>query len=95
MSAPLLTPLDSPIFDEDVITEMEDHSDEEVMCMRADAAAIAQLLTTCCSAGYLVCEGHLQKSRETIQRSMSVRCKTCRHECLWPTFDDVYRVVPL
>lgn len=69
-------------------------SDDEVVCNRSDAAAVASLVTRCCGASYLVCDRHLRMARMRIERAAFI-CATCGTPHVFSAFESVYRVVSL
>ncbi|MDQ1206183.1 hypothetical protein QE377_002542 [Microbacterium sp. SORGH_AS 862] len=95
MSIPTLTPLETPIFDDDVIAEMEQHVDEVLACCRCVAEATSICITTCCKAQFPICPPHLAGARAGFVRPRVLRCATCREVHLFVSFDDTYRVVDL
>lgn len=56
MSVPLLTPLESAIFDEDVIADLEAHFDDDLACTVDDCgkAASVTVAMRCCSRPQVV-----------------------------------------
>jgi|GEM_PF-2318981 len=103
MSLPLLTPLDTPIFDEDVIAEMEEHFDDVVPCLPDDCGepAVLLLANRCCSAGITVCARHYARCRAwwavfVLLHRHSMTCISCGHVCTAGTpFEEAFKEVPL
>ncbi|MBD8218249.1 hypothetical protein IFU40_06325 [Microbacterium sp. CFBP 13617] len=69
-------------------------SDDEAVCNRGDAAAVASLVVRCCGASYLVCDRHLRMARMRIEQNAFL-CATCGTPYVRSQFDEVYRVVSL
>jgi len=101
MSAPILTPRETPIFDDDVIAEMSAHLHEDVPCMQAGCPMPAdwQLIARCCGDRRFICSDHLASAAanwdEVLGRD-AARCASCEH--LYGhgvSFGDVFRVVVL
>lgn len=95
MSAPLLTPLDTPIFDDDVIAEMEEHADDVPQCicwMGAPCPAIATHSASCnaCTGLIgLVCATHAMAVVEDRRVAVHASCGSSGSVC------DLVKVVPL
>jgi hypothetical protein len=91
--APLLTPLDSPIFDEDVIAVIEDHLDDEVACEAPRSCtdvAVARFVVLCtCRKSRLGCARHIAQTKRWFDEGGIIRCLSCR------VIVTSYRVVPL
>lgn len=97
MSIPILTPLDSPIFDEDVLTEMSEHVDDDVACLvhGCEAAATVRLVFRCCGASGPLCKEHLEVKRFLVAMNPFLVCGYCGRKFLFPGFEQVFRVVTL
>lgn len=104
MSTPTLTPLETPIFDDDVIASMEEHADDEVSCDMPDCDAPAHVLalTRCCRSEDRLCERHYWAGRKAVEEmaalssflGCAIQCRLCGH--VFPggaVFDDLFRVV--
>lgn len=83
MTAPLLTPLETPIFDEDVIKEMEGNLDEVIPCGICDAQAFIRVSMRCCGDPAMWCRPHWAIWRTNLLMNLAVaawsRCTTCGH----------------
>lgn len=97
---PMLTPADTPIFDEFVIADFEKHWDEELCCAMCEVPPVVDVCMTCCPFHAALCATHLQTTRAATHiqavATNGVRCKTCYHD--FPgvrTLDEVAKVVPL
>jgi len=92
MSAPVLTPLETPIFDDDVIADLEEHIGDEVMCERpagCDRPAVARMVVLRgCPKVRAGCQEHIDTSRAWLDANL-MRCRRCDR------FVTGYRVVPL
>jgi uncharacterized protein with PIN domain len=100
MSTPLLTPAQTPIFDDLVISELEEHFDDEVPCVvSAEHAAEVRVQCRGCGTGVLACTGHAEKMRADVERMIAasllgfVACSRCKRFG-W-SFDEIAKVVPL
>ncbi|MBN9176097.1 MAG: hypothetical protein J0I43_01825 [Microbacterium sp.] len=81
MSVPLLTPLDSPIFDEDVIAGLDEHFDEVPRCEApkgCDKPATHRLVIVCPCRRWsrCGCTVHVATSLGYLA-TMSPRCGLC------------------
>lgn len=97
MSAPLLTPLDTPIFDEDVLGHIEEHADDAPTCDACERPAAVRFVHRCCGVAELVCAPHLEACERWLeQRSRTVHCTICKEQFLPPvSVEKVAKVVPL
>lgn len=77
---------------DDLTAMLED--EDEARCNRADATAVATLVTRCCGASYLVCERHLRMARMRLEQNAFI-CATCGSPWVRSKLDEVYRVVSL
>jgi hypothetical protein len=97
MTAPMLTPLDSAIFDDDVVGEMEEHFHEDVACTIAGCGQEAAWRVTlvCCALSNVICSTHLENwaSRVRAQTGQEAVCNKC-HTAQVVSFDR-YRVTEL
>lgn len=99
--APTLTPLDTPVFDEDVIADMEKRLDTPPSCEareRCERPATVVLRHRCCGLSELVCGPCLAESREHVATHPTAVfwCLVCRVQFAPPvSFDDMIAVVPL
>jgi hypothetical protein len=97
----MLTPLDSAIFDDDVVEEMESRFDEVLPCKRCSTEAKVLLITRCCKLRGVLCEVHAKEYRAeceiVLKRSFGgVRCPHCENRFEnFAQFEDVVRVVEL
>lgn len=67
MTVPLLTPADTPIFDDLVIGDLEKHWEETLRCEFDDAEAEWQLTWRCCSKISVVCDVHYKTHRRQVR----------------------------
>jgi hypothetical protein len=102
MSAPVLTPTESAIFDEDVLTEIEERLDEPIDCVVDDCGREAawRVSLRCCGDSAFFCHGHyfLTRARMELQLmgAATAHCVTCGHVFVRPlSYDLIARVVPL
>lgn len=107
MSTPLLTPLESAIFDEDVIADLEAHFDDDLACTVDDcgkAASVTVAMRCCSTRTWVVCDEHLEVGRRQAERALASmlfrgrrpKCVGCGHRfARGAVFEDVYRVVEL
>lgn len=101
MTVPLLTPLDTPIFDEDVIAEIEEHLDDVVPCVgpTCEAPAWWQVIMVCCGAAFPMCDEHRARHRTRATFILAIHagtfCKVCKVSLSGFSYDDAFRVVPL
>ena len=95
MSAPLLSPVDTPIYDDMIVEDMQERFDDEVMCKMGDMPASSRLVMRCCGNSAVLCDEHVARERLAVALMIRGRCKHCRRYFPAPVFDDVYRVVPL
>lgn len=92
-----LTVLETPIYDDLIIEQMD--LDDEPECSAPDCtvAAVAALVSRCCRITYLTCASHLIWWSGNVRAlHVSISCVHCHHT--WPaphTLDDIYRVVDL
>ncbi|WP_336642310.1 hypothetical protein [Microbacterium sp. MMO-56] len=99
MTVPVLTPLDSPIFDDDVIAEIESRLEEVPPCVVCAATAELRIEMRCCNEDALLCKPCFQRWCAQVAVA-SVRFNlTCAH-CgadLWRYCDlaNLVRVVRL
>lgn len=91
-----MTTLDTlrPVADPEADLSALIESDDEAVCNRGDAAAVASLVVRCCGASYLVCDRHLRMARMRIGQNVFL-CATCGTPYVRSAFDEVYRVVAL
>jgi hypothetical protein len=97
-----LTPLDSPIFDDDVLAEMEGHVDEVIPCGGCGDRAAWRVEMRCCHADGFVCSKCRARMRgnallqEILRGSRANKCVHCDHEFpIGLRFKDVVLEVPL
>ncbi|ALJ20395.1 hypothetical protein [Microbacterium sp. No. 7] len=106
MSAPLLTPLDSPIFDDDVISEMEEHLNDAAACETDECVRGAEVraVARCCGRTTLLCTEHLHLARRSVEATLALCCIVGRpSSCLacgarFPAgtvFNEIYEVHPI
>lgn len=95
VSTPTLTPLDTPIFDDDIITEVEKRIDEPVTCRGCDRVAVAIARLKCCGTSGLICEWHIERARLSIADCPDVECAYCAADISRRTFDEIVALVPL
>lgn len=100
MTAPLLTPLESAIFDEDVIAEMEGNLDDTIQRERCESVATLHVTIRCCGESALWCGAHWDRWRyrllDGLMRGAVPICGACKHR--FPEAreaSDIARVVPL
>lgn len=99
MSLPVLTPLDTPIFDEDVIAELEEHFDDTPTCKHCEESALVRPRMKCCGASTLWCVWHRAEKRGELSGLLlagTVNCLECSHTFGWLTpISEVLTEVPL
>jgi hypothetical protein len=95
VSAPLLTPLDSPVFDDDVIAGMEERFDDPVTCRGCERSAVAVARMRCCGTSGPICGEHLDRSRRMLGRHPAIQCGFCKADISGRTFEQVVDLVPL
>lgn len=102
MSAPVLTPADSAIFDEDVITEMEEHLDEPIACgiETCEKEAAWRVSLRCCGDSTFMCTPHYFVTRSRLEWQLiwagTAQCAACGAVFARPlSYDLIVRVVPL
>lgn len=100
MSTPLLTPVESPIFDDLVIAELEEHFDEDVPChVSSEHAAEVSVQCRGCGSGVAVCDEHAERIRHDVDEAIAasalgfVVCQRCK--AMGFSFDEIAAVVPL
>lgn len=85
--------------DSDTITILEEHWDDELVCIRGDAPATVRLIARCCGQVVLDCPTHHALEREAILLRLNgngARCKSCFHVWVRPdTYEDFIREVSL
>jgi len=84
MSTPVLTPLDTPIFDDDVIADMETRYDGEVACEHpwgCELHAVMLIRMRCCGASHMFCLLHglhtVEEMRFYLRASIEPYCVHC------------------
>lgn len=92
MSVPELRPTDTPIFDDLVVEQMQNHFDDGIPCgwvSGCEATAVARFVVLCtCRKSKPACGEHIAKTMRQFN-TQSHRCTVCLDE------DSGYRVVPL
>lgn len=97
MSIPELTPVDTAIFDDLVIEQMQNHFGDEVTCCNCEVAASARLVAKCCKRTALKCPEHLAMWIGAFARMLPARnqCAHCGAMTMAFVVTDVCEVVPL
>lgn len=101
MSTPLLTPLESAIFDEDVIAEMEKHIDDAVPCIAPNCTHPAwwRLTLSCCGSSFPMCDAHVKRHKarasEVLATYAGTFCRVCRSSLSGKSYDEAFTVVLL
>lgn len=93
MTAPTLTPLDTPLFDDDVIADLEEHIGDSPSCEApkgCDEVAVARFVVVCpCRKVRLGCAPHIDSTSRWFDQSGTIRCQSCGG------LVETYRVIPL
>lgn len=95
MSAPLLTPLDTPIFDEDVITDLEGRVEDDLNCQHGGCTNAADLraVMRCCRRYGLMCTTCRDDSEARVEFAAAfteICCGHCEHEFpRWSRWSDI------
>lgn len=96
---PMLTPVETPIFDDLVVEELEKHWDDTVQCEACETAASSRVSHRCCNFGIRVCDHHLhiveKNAAERCAAHPHLKCVRCGREFIHPTPDDLFNVSPL
>lgn len=99
MSAPVLTPLETPIWDDDIVEEMD--ARVPLVCAMPDCGgeAVVLLAIRCCGADAYYCEpcfAQVRRDRSILLSIARTRCNSCGHR--WAKgleFGDVYQEMPV
>lgn len=99
MPAPLLTPLDTPIFDDDVIAEMEQHLDDVPPCIACAQTATIRATMLCCGDAAFYCTRCFVRwllRFNTVSALAKIYCGNCGQDFGYrPKPSSVFRVVSL
>lgn len=100
MSAPLLSPVDTPIYDDLIIEQLNDRFEDEVSCVDCEMTAEWRLTMRCCGDSAMLCGSHRDSVRQwsaagELKPHRKV-CTHCKHRFpVGATFDDAVREVRL
>jgi hypothetical protein len=100
VTIPVLTPLDSPIFDDDVVADLEANQADEVACETCSEAAEVRIVLRCCRTHVLFgprCHAiALQSVARDIAFGLLLVCEECGHEFdQFCSVRDVVEEIPL
>tara|TARA_B100000378_G_C18010278_1_gene400381 strand:+ start:153 stop:458 length:306 start_codon:yes stop_codon:yes gene_type:complete len=101
VSTPLLTPLDTPIFDEDVITDIEGRVEDDLNCQHPGCtnAADVRVVMRCCRRYGLVCSTCRDDTEARVEMASAfteVCCGDCGHEFpRWSHWADIVQELAL
>lgn len=96
----MLTPLDSPIFDDEVIADLEAHQQDETSCDTCSEAADVRIVLRCCRTFVLFGPRCHAIALESVARDIAVglllTCEECGHEFdQFCSVRDVIEEIPL
>lgn len=96
---PTLGPLESAIFDEDVITDLEEHFGDDVVCTACGKPAEVHASIVCCGDHAEWCGDCLLNIRIRVNVGIGLgrglRCGSCTKVSYPHEFEDLINVVPL
>lgn len=96
---PTLTPLETPIFDDDIISEMEETFSRVCRMPECDRPSVVRIIIRCCGAhaSYCAeCAAVLRRNRAVMLAVATTRCATCGHSFAVGTdYSAVYEEVQL
>ena len=96
---PMLTPVETPIFDDQLVEELEKHWEDELQCEACETVASSRVSHRCCNFGIRVCDHHLhiveKNVAERCAANARLKCVKCGREFTNPAPDDLFKVVPL